>query len=187
MEELQEEMNDKLSVLMEEVKNLSESLRAVKRENEQLKTTVQNQADEIADLRNVINDRELHARSWSIRALIIPIPPEQETNNGAVMEIVYKELIAPILEGAKASGEIPAVLPCHNLIETAHILPGKGTKKPVIIRFFSRYWRSLLFKYRRDHTPREGQPAATTPAAEQRKPARMRFPFYEDLTRATFK
>jgi hypothetical protein len=185
MEVLQEEMNEKLTSLMEKVNSLSDALRSVKRENEQLKTTVQNQADEIADLRNVINDRELHARSWSIRALNIPIPAEQETSNGAVMEIVYKELIAPVLEGAKAKGEIPAVPPCHNLIETAHILPGKGSRKPVIIRFFSRYWRSLLFRYRKEFAPREGP--APAPTAADRRPAKMCYPFYEDLTRATFK
>jgi hypothetical protein len=187
MEVLQEEMNEKLSSLMEKVNSLSDTLRSVKRENEQLKVTVQNQADEIADLRNVINDRELHARSWSIRALNIPIPVEQESNNGAVMEIVYKELIAPILEGAKARGEIPAVPPCHNLIEIAHILPGKGSRKPVIIRFFSRYWRSLLFRYRKEFAPREGPAPAPSSSADQRRPAKMCYPFYEDLTRATFK
>jgi TolA-binding protein len=185
MEDLQEEMNDKLSALMEEVQSLSGALRTVQKENEQMKKTIQNQADEIADLRNEINDREIHARSWSIRALNIPIPAGQESNNGAVMEAVYKELVAPILEGAKAKGEIPAVPPCHNLIEVAHILPGKSNKKPVIVRFFSRYWRSLLFKHRKEFAPRDGPAPAA--AASATKPAKMRFPFYEDLSRLTFK
>jgi hypothetical protein len=191
MEELQEEMNEKLSALMEEVKSLSADLRTVKRENEQLRQTINNQEDVIADLRNEMNDRELHARSWSIRALNIPIPPGKETDNGAVMAAVYRELVVPILEGAKASGEITAVPPCHSVIEIAHILPGKGGKKPIIIRFLSRYWRSLLFKYRKDFAPRDGAaPSSATPpagaAADSRRP-RMCYPFYEDLTRATFK
>jgi hypothetical protein len=183
MEDLQEEMNEKLSALMEEVKLLTNSLRTVKKENEEMKQTIQNQADEIADLRNNINDREIHARSWSIRALNIPIPEGQESNNGAVMEAVYKELVAPILEGVKSKGEITSVPPCHSLIEVAHILPGKSSKKPIIIRFFSRYWRSLLFKYRKEFAPREGPAPAATPS----RPAKMRFPFYEDLSRLTFK
>jgi hypothetical protein len=182
MEDLQEEMNEKLSALMEKVEQLTTSLRTVQSENSQLKQTVKNQADEIADLRNEINDREIHARSWSIRALNIPIPAGQETNNGAVMEAVYKELVAPILEGAKAKGEITAVPPCHNLIEVAHILPGKNSKRPVIIRFFSRYWRSLLFRYRKEYAPRESTPSSSTT-----RPAKMCYPFYEDLSRLTFK
>jgi gas vesicle protein len=185
MEDLQEEMNNKLSALMEEVKSLAGALRTVQKENKELKQVVQNQADEIADLRNEINDREIHARSWSIRALNIPIPAGQESNNGAVMEAVYKELVAPILEGAKAKGDIPTVPPCHSLIEVAHILPGKSGKKPVIVRFFSRYWRSLLFKHRKEYAPREDPaPAAATSAT---RPAKMCFPFFEDLSRVTFK
>jgi peptidoglycan hydrolase CwlO-like protein len=81
MEALQAEMNEKLSALVEEVRNISESLKAVKRENSKLKETVNQQADEIAELRNEINDRELHARSWSIRVNNIPVPQDQETDN----------------------------------------------------------------------------------------------------------
>jgi hypothetical protein len=189
MEELQAQMNEKLTELMDEVRSLSEALKTVKRENEQLKNTVSKQADEIAELRNDLNDRELHARSWSIRVLNLPIPAGRESDNKTVMETVYREMVVPILEGAKASGEIQEIPPCHNIIEVAHILPGKNSNKPVIVRFFSRYWRSLLFRFRRDHAPREGPTtdAAGGGPAASRRPPKMRFPFYEDLTRATFK
>jgi hypothetical protein len=76
------------------------------------------------------------------------------------MNAVYQELVAPILAGAVEAGEIASVPPCENLIEVAHILPGKGAKKPIIVRFFSRYWRSLLFRFRKDYAPREAAPAA---------------------------
>jgi hypothetical protein len=180
METLQAEMNTKLSLLMEEFQSLKAELKTVKQENSKLKDTVQQQADEIADLRNDINERELHARSWSIRVNNIPVQDGMETSNKAVMQAVHSELLAPILAGAVASGEIASVPSCDSLIEIAHILPGKGARKPIIVRFFSRYWRSLLFKYRKDHAPREA-------AASGDRPGRMKYPFYEDLTRATFK
>jgi hypothetical protein len=180
METLQAEMNRKLTALTEEIRSLASSLKETRKENEQLKETVQHQADEIADLRNEINDRELHARSWSIRVNNIPLQPGQETNNRSVMMAVHKELVVPILTGAVEKGEITSVPSCDNLMEIAHILPGKGTKKPIIVRFFSRYWRSLLFKNRKDFAPREA-------AAGGDRPGRMKYPFYEDLTRATFK
>jgi hypothetical protein len=179
MEALQAEMNEKLSALVEEIRTLSENLKAVKRENDKLKETVLQQADEIAELRNEVNDRELHARSWSIRINNLPVPQGQETNNKEVMSVVYNELVAPILAGAKEKGEIADIPSCNSLIEIAHILPGKGSRKPVIVRFHSRYWRSLLFKYRKDCSPRE--------AAAGDRAGRMKYPFYEDLTRATFK
>jgi hypothetical protein len=180
MEKLQEEMNKKLTLLMEEVRSLSSNLKQVKRENEELKEKVQCQEDKIAELHNIINDRELHARSWSIRVNNIPVLKGKETNNRSVMNAVYQELVIPILTGAVESGEIADIPTCDALIEIAHILPGKGATKPIIVRFFSRYWRSLLFRYRKDFAPREA-------AAGGDRPGRMKFPFYEDLTRPTFK
>jgi hypothetical protein len=178
MEALQEEMNTKLSTLLDEVKGLKSELKAVKKANADLQEKVQHQEEEIAELKNELNDKELHGRSWSIRVNNIQV--QDETNNRAVMQAVHTELIAPILAGAVAAGEIESVPSCTSLIEIAHILPGKGARKPIIVRFFSRYWRSLLFKHRRDHAPREA-------ATNNDRPGRMKFPFYEDLTRATFK
>jgi hypothetical protein len=174
-------MNEKLSALIEQVRTLSDNLKALKRENSELKETVNQQADEIAELRNEINDRELHARSWSIRVNNISVPQDQETDNRKVMMTVYKELVAPILAGAKEKGDIAVIPSCDDLIEVAHILPGKNTRKPIIVRFFSRYWRSLLFKHRKDCASREAA------AAGSDRPGRMKHPFYEDLTRASFK
>jgi predicted nuclease with TOPRIM domain len=150
MEALQAEMNEKLTALVAEIRTLSKNLKAVKRENDKLKETVMQQADEIAELWNEINDRELHARSWSIRINNLPVPQGQETNNKEVVSVVYNELVAPILAGAKEKGKIADIPSCNSLIEIAHILPGKGSRKPVIVRFHSHYWRSLLFKYRKD-------------------------------------
>jgi hypothetical protein len=45
MEGLQEEMNAKLSSLVDEVRNLYSDLKKIKDENDQLKETVQQQAD----------------------------------------------------------------------------------------------------------------------------------------------
>jgi hypothetical protein len=180
MERQLEEMNRKLTTMVDEIRSLAESLKQAKQENVSMKETITQQADEIADLRNKINDRELHARSWSIRANNIPLREGQETNNKVVMNAVYSELVAPILAGAVAAGEIASVPPCESLIEIAHILPGRGAKKPIIVRFFSRYWRSLLFRFRKDFAPREASAVAD-------RAGRMKFPFYEDLTRATFK
>jgi hypothetical protein len=186
-EELLSELNNKITSLTEEVRKNNSALTQVKKENAQLKETVQQQADEILELRNEINDRELHARSWSIRVINLPIPAGQETDNRAVMDTVYKELVVPILEGARANGEIVMIPPCDNILEVAHILPGKGAKKPVIVRFHSRYYRSLLFKHRKNHAPREAASNNTGGKPASDRPPRMKYPVFEDLMRATFK
>jgi hypothetical protein len=190
MEDLQHEMNEKLSKLMDEVKTLTSTIKAVKKENEDLKEMVLNQADEISQLKNELNERELYSRSWSVRFLNVQLPPGQETDTRVVMDALYEQLIKPVLEGALAKKEISSIPPCDSLLETAHILPGKGPNKPVIARFFSRYWKGLIFKYRREHAPREAPAAAAAPSGArggQPKPARMKFPFFEHLTNTTFR
>jgi predicted Holliday junction resolvase-like endonuclease len=52
--------------LIGEVKELHEAMKRRKREKDALKQKVQQQ-EEMPGLRNEMNDRESHARSWSIR------------------------------------------------------------------------------------------------------------------------
>ena len=184
-------MNTKLSSLIEKFELLEASLISVTREKEALKVTVAEQAVEIAELRNSLNEREQYARSWSMRILNILVHKDHETDTRRVMQSVYDNLIQPILEGARANGDIEHVPNCEALLETAHILPGKGDgPKLVIARFFSRYWRNVVFRNRKDFSPREPSTAIPTPSNNTRSGAartpRMKYPFFEDLTRATF-
>ena len=125
-----------------------------------------------------------------MRILNIPVLQDNESDTRHVMQAVYDHLIQPILEGARANGDIDNVPDCDALLETAHILPGKGDgPKPVIARFYSRYWRNLVFRNRKDFAPREPSSATTATTNTrngQPRTARMRFPFFEDLTKATF-
>ena len=63
MEDMQIEMNAKLTSLIEKFEQLEASLISVTREKEALKVTVEEQACEIAELRNSLNEREQSARS----------------------------------------------------------------------------------------------------------------------------
>ena len=121
-----------------------------------------------------------------MRILNIQLQPGNESNTRAVMESIFQQLLLPILEGAKANKEISVIPACETLLETAHILPGNGANKPIIARFHSRYWRGLVFHYRKTHAPRE-EPTNTTRRGNELATGRMLFPFYEDLTRASFK
>ena len=67
----------KLTALMEKFEILEASLIAVTREKEALKVTVAEQAGELAELRNSLNEREQYARSWSMRILNIPVHKDQ--------------------------------------------------------------------------------------------------------------
>ena len=187
MEEMQSEMNTKLSALIGKFETLEASLIAVTREKEALRGMVTEQASEIAILRNSLNEREQYARNWSMRILNVPVPQDQEQDTRFVMQAVYDTLIYPILEGARTNGEISHVPDCETLLETAHILPGKpDNHKPIIERFFSRYWRNLVFHNRKEFALRDSSSSANNTRSGAAKVAKMRYPFFEDLTKATF-
>lgn len=181
----QQEMLDKINYLTEKMESMEAALITVTREKEDLQQKVDSQAHDIAELRNGLNDREQYARNWSMRCLNIPIPAGSESDTKVVMNCVYESLLLPILEGAKSTGTIDSIPKCEALLEMAHILPGKTEAKPVICRFYSRFWRNLVFRHRKAYAPRE-QPATNSGAGRGGRTARLRFPFYEDLTKATF-
>ena len=178
-------MSEKLSCLMEKMENMEKLLTTTQAENLKLGEVVKNQAEEIIYLKDRINDREQYARSWSIRCLNIPLDKERESDTRYVMQQVYDVLLKPILNGAVENDEIPAVPSCDNLIEMAHILPAKkDSNKPVIVRFYSRFMRSLVFRHRKNFAPREEK--AAVPQGGANKVPRMLYSFFEDLSKETY-
>ena len=67
----------------------------------------------------------------------------------------------------------------------AHILPAKkDSNKPVIVRFYSRFMRSLVFRYRKNFAPREEKTAG--PSGGAVKAPKMKYSFFEDLSKETY-
>jgi hypothetical protein len=182
----------KLTFLTNKILDMEEAIKNISKENGTLRTTVKNQEDQIASLKDELNNREQYARSWSVRILNMQLEPGKETDTRHVMETVYRKLLLPILEGARESREIVNIPTCDSLLETAHILPGKGQNKPIIARFYSRYWRGVIFRYRRDYCPKTESPNTTGTATTRSSTASARstrpaFSIFEDLTGITFR
>ena len=97
------------------------------------------------------------------------------------MKKAYDLLFEPILNGAREQGVIRQVPEADQLIEMAHVLPGRaGASRPVIVRFRARWMKSLCFRFRRDYAP-----TATVNGDPEKQ--RQVYPFFDDLTRATAK
>jgi hypothetical protein len=171
---------------------LEAALNKMSEENTILKAKVESRDAEINILKNRLNHVEQHHRSWSLRVFNLPIPAADESSPRKVMDTVYKELIVPILEGARSKGAISTIPPVHHILENAHTLAGKaGSPKPLIVRFHNQYERDLLFHFKREFAPREeadlsGSASTRSQGAAASRPARLRFPFCEDLTRDNF-
>lgn len=161
---------EKVEGLETKIDQLTTKLDAMNAENIKLKQTIE-------ELQVGLDAVERHQRSWSVRVLNIPLTTEEERDPRHTMEKVYSVLFQPILEGARESGEIREVPSCEQLLETAHVLPGRpGSSKPVIVRFTKRGFKSLCFRYRKNYAP-------TACARGDPDRERQSYPFFDDLTR----
>ena len=200
-----------LKVLLEDVKNENKQLKSVARETEK-KFTELNERNNY--LENKMNSLEQHHRSWSARILNIPLSATEETDNATVINRVYTLALLPILRGAVERKLLPAVPSADQVLEVAHVLPSKaGQPKPVIMRFYSRELKDIIFKLKKHYAPREDQQrtsgeeasvpfggararergASGASGGEEEQEAggfegkgRYIYPFYEDLIRSAF-
>jgi hypothetical protein len=179
---------DKLDVILEKLASLDNivtklakveaMLATAQAENKELKATVSAQNIKICELKDKLNNLEQHGRSFSVRVSNLSLEGAEEKDPPAIIKKVYDTVFLPILQGAASVHAISSVPSCYDMIEMAHPLPGKpGAPKPIIVRFFNRNLKAVLFKHRR-------QFALKTEANGQRP--RYNHPFHDDLTRDTF-
>jgi hypothetical protein len=165
-----------LDRMSEKINNMESMLSAVQAENKKLTETVQAQDKKILDLQTKLNNLEQHGRSFSVRVNNLSLEGVDEKEPTAVIKKVYEAVFLPILQGAASVRAISQVPTCFEMIEMAHPLPGANNKpKPIIVRFFNRNIKALLFKFRREYATK----------TNDAKP-RYTFPFHDDLTRDTF-
>ena len=196
----------KIDSIEAKVSSLEILLIDLKNENKLLKEELALKDKQLADVQLSLNNHEVrinnmdqHHRSWSARILNVPLTNEEEQDPDAVVQKVYDLVLLPILTGAKNAGKLKSIPTADQLLEVAHVLPGKpGSHKPIIMRFYNRNMKSVCFRFKRDFAPRETQ--KTKPATRQAAAAetggaaggdgsgdgrgRYCFPLYEDLTRA---
>jgi hypothetical protein len=203
---------EKIDNIESEMKGLKVLLTDLKNENKQLKTEARVTERKLNDmnernnsLENRVNNLEQYHRSWSARAMNIPLSEEEERDNQKVADKVYNILLLPILRGAVERKLISTVPPIEQLLELAHVLPGKaGQPKPVIMRFLNRNVKEVVFKMKKFYAPREesrsgggasqgasgGEPAGSGGGVGEgggfEGRGKYLFPLYEDLTRGTF-
>jgi hypothetical protein len=159
---------------------LESMLSETRRENASLKSALSNKDSEILKLKEKINDQEQYVRGWSLRILNLQIPEADAIYPDKVMQHAYKKVFEPIFQGALAKNIISAIPAPHSIIETAHILPAKKDNvNPIIVRFYTRNIRNMLFKLKREFAPK------STPNTRA-EPGRYLYPFFEDLTRINF-
>jgi len=181
----------KVDGIESEIKNLKTLVISLTEENKELRTAIKQKDEQlnqmqvaVCSLEEKLNSLEQHHRGWSARVHNIPLSSAEEANPSAVIEKVYNLALLPILEGAARAGELQDIPSADEVLEVAHVLPGKqGHPKPVIMRFYNRNLRNLVFKHKRDSAPRA---QAGRGGGGQERQGKLLYPLYDDLTRINY-
>ena len=161
------------------VKALDSKVEHLIKENDTLKQEITKRDVKIQQLSDHVNRLDQASRSASLRILGLPVTIQ--TPPGELYEIVYREILMPIIEAAKKSGDISAQadLPLHYLIVNAFTIPAKraSPSNPVILKLNSEFIRSLVFKHKKTALP--------TMLDISSNKVRNKFSIFEDLSPAT--
>jgi len=173
---------DKMDLLSEQLGNIEESMRNLAAENIVIKKTIAATQTTLTTIQGNQIKMDQYNRSWSVRVMDLQLSPEEEGNPFRLVEVVYDKVFLPILRGALSKDLIPKIPSCEQLLERAHVLPAPkpGATKPIICRFLNRDYRAVCFRLKKEFATR-----ATQDSSDKR--LRYAYPFYEDLSAATFK
>jgi hypothetical protein len=121
-------------------------------------------------------DQSLRASSLRIHGL----PVSTSTPTSEVSNVVLKEIVMPVIEAAKTSGDLPGdyTPALYTTIANAFAIPSKknSSSSPVVVKLYSEHLRSLIFKHKKSALPTAPDP--------QSNRIRQKYAIYEDLTPA---
>ena len=102
-----------------------------------------------------LNETQQDLRNSSLRISGLKVGPEHRKSVIRLLQLVHEKVFAPILQGAVDAGEIMCVPEPDVLLEYGHLLPQRkksaSSSEPILVRFHSRVYRSLIFRYKRQH------------------------------------
>jgi len=166
---------EQMNVLDAKLTNLQQENTALRQEVSSLRVEIEKKDDHITALTDQVNRLDQAARSTSVR--IFGLDVTTTTSSTDLRAAVYTNIIQPILETAKESGDIPSsALPHpHLLIDNVFVLPTKkNTPPPVILKLSSQFIRNLIFVHKKAALPK------TLDLNSNKQ--RNRFSIYEDLS-----
>ena len=193
----------KMETIESEMQNIKTLVVSLRDENKELKSALKQKDEQLCEMQAAMNSLEIkmnnveqHHRGWGARVLNIPTTEEEEADPSAMIHKVFDLALKPVLEGAVRLGKLRTVPEPEQVLEVAHVLPGKpGQPKPIIMRFFNRNTRNLIFSLKKDFAVREqdGRPrngggggaSGGRVDGEQsgQRVGRYKYPLYDDLTK----
>jgi len=204
--------SEQLTNINSEMRSIKVLVESLKDENKNLRAALKLKDEQLMDMQTSVNSLEIrlnnleqHHRGWGARVLNIPTTEAEEADPEAMISKVYTLALRPLLEGAVKTGRLKELPSAEQVLEVAHVLPGKpGLPKPIIMRFYNRNVRNLCFQLKKEFAEREpprgpggqqqqqqGGGSRSRRGGEQVEGdsgqggvGRYRYPLYDDLTKA---
>ena len=120
------------------------------------------QEKEILDLKNLVNNREIASRSSAVRLVGLPVEDDESRavdGGRAFLNRVFERIVKPVLEAAKAKGDIPQVPTPANTIESVYRVgrPIACARPPsIIINFVNKQLRLAVLRHKKGNIPSYG-------------------------------
>jgi hypothetical protein len=167
----------KLDTMERAIHELRVENSAVREELAAARITIMQKDEAIHQLTENVNRIDQASRANTL--CIFGLPITNTTPTASIPNIIFKEIIAPVLAHAVASGDLPATPPLlpHLVIDTAFTLPAKNNSTcPVLVKLASSHIRQLIFRHKKIALP-------TIQDLSTQK-TRSKFAIFEDLTPA---
>jgi len=186
-----------------EVHSIKTLVVSLKEENKELRTALKEKDEQLDEMQGEVNslserlnNLEQHHRGWGARVLNIPMTEGEERDPAVAIQKVYNLALLPVLEGAAKAGKLTSIPSAEQVLEVAHVLPGKpGAPKPIIMRFYNRNLRNLIFSCKKEYAEREptnsgggggrggGADGQGNGDGSGRRLGRFKYPLYDDLSK----
>jgi cobalamin biosynthesis Mg chelatase CobN len=166
---------DSLPALETAVHQLVKENSILREEVASISAEMKKKDDTIKQLSDQLNRCDQENRSKSLR--IIGLPLNSNSTSDEVAEVVFKNVLQPVLSAAIEKGELnPNAIPDKNfLLDNAFVIPPKkGSNPAAIVKLSSQYVRNLVFRFKKEALPKELHPTSGK--------ERCKFAIFEDLS-----
>ena len=163
-----DQLSAKLDFICSKLESMDSAIHDLRKENSafreeiaEVRATCTKKDRIISNLTEQVNRLDQAARSNTLR--IIGLPITATTPAVDIPNIVFREILTPIIQAAKDNNDLPpSILPIqHFLIDSAFAIPAKKDKPiPVILKLSHSSTRNLIFRHKKAALPTIRDPAS---------------------------
>ena len=180
-----DQLSSKLDFICAKLESMDSAIHELRKENTafreevaEVRSACKAKDKVITNLTEQVNRLDQAARSNTLRIIGLPVTTSSTPTD--ISNIVFREIILPVIQSAKENNDLPSSMVPHQhlLIDTAFVIPAKKDKPiPVILKLSHSSTRNLIFRYKKAALP--------TTRDQSTNRERTKYSIFKDLTPAS--